>query len=1152
MIRLKRIFALISLTACLLYGQEYSNSVTVKDTFYVNLNNTYKISAVSILPKTETILLNNNRLSKSEYNFSYENGRFSINDSVNVALIDTIIAIYKSYRLSLKKEFKRRSLIVQYNDQYNDSVRVAKIESEQLTSDAIFGKNIQKNGSIVRGFTVGTNKDFTLESGLRLQLSGQLSDEIQIVAALTDENTPIQPEGNTETLDELDKVFIEVRHPNAIGTFGDYDYNENIGEFGRINRKLQGLKGEIILENHNFVGAIAGSRGKFTTNQFNGEDGNQGPYRLYGENNERNIIVIAGSEKVYIDGEEMTRGENNDYTIEYANSEITFTPNRLITSASRITVDFEYTDRQYQRNFFAANAKSRFFDDRLNVKVGFFQESDDKNNPIDIAIDDEDRKILEAAGDNRDEAVISGVRLAEPDSTGEINGAYVKVDTLINGEDYSYYSYEPGSDSALYNVSFTFVGAGKGDYTKQSIGNYIFAGINQGSYLPIIYVPLPSKRQLANILIEGNPYDNLNIKLELAGSSWDQNTFSSKDDGDNFGYARNLQLNLDPSQIEIGELNLGKIGLNVRDRYKQDRFTSLDRIDEIEFNRNYNVTDDTRTDEQLTEFGLTLLPVDNLNIYGQYGILSRGENFSSDRILSKVNLSNEESINLNYNFDYVSSSNNNFSTNWIKQNGNAFYIYDMIKPGFKFLHENREDFDQSDSLMNSSLRYLEFTPYFEVMNWNGLKLLTEYSVREEYAPLDNQLIKQSDAYTQNYKLTYSGIREVNSSINITLREKKYTDRFKQMGFGDSETILIRSQNRFNFFDRFLDGDFFYEVSTQKSARQEKVFVLVEKGKGNYIYLGDLNENGIKDENEFEPAIFDGEYILVTVPTDELFPVIDLKTSTRWRADFSKIFDDDSFIAAILNPVSTETYWRVEENSREEDTKKIYLLDFSSFLNDSTTIRGSNLFQQDLYLFRNQNEFSLRFRFTERNNLNQFAGGTEKGYFKEQGLRLRFQIADEISNQTEYKYTIDNNDAPVTSNRARQVNTSDLSTDLSYRLGRDLEFGFVLAVSQSTDAFPEVPTEVNQNSQTLRMNVNFSGRGRLRIELERDELNANISTNTIPFEITKGRVLGKNYFWRVNFDYRIAGNLQTTLSYDGRLQGDSKVVHTMRAEARVYF
>lgn len=1135
-----------------IFAQEYKNATVVTDTFQVNFNNEYFLSAVAIIPNTESVKLNDRFLSQEDYFLNLEKGKISLNTKLNFRLIDTLYVTYQTIRLSLQKEFKRRSLIVRYDSALRDTVRIAQIESSSFTSDAIFGQNIQKSGSIVRGFTVGTNKDFTLESGLRLQLSGQLSDEIEIVAALTDENTPIQPEGNTETLDELDKVFIEVRHPNVIGTFGDYDYVESLGEFGNVNRKLQGLKGEFLFEDINAVGAVAGLRGKYTSNQITGEEGNQGPYRLFGANNENNIIIIAGSERVFIDGEQMKRGENNDYTIEYANAEITFTPNRLITSATRITVDFEYSDRQYQRNFFAGNVNSKFFDDRFKVSVGFFQESDDKNNPVDISIGDNERAILEAAGDDRNKAVISGARLAIPDSLGQIRGLYEKIDTTLNSEPFSYYFYNPGSDSAIYNVGFTFVGVGKGDYLKRGLGNYEFVGVGEGNYLPIIYLPLPSSVQLANFVVEGSPLKNLSIKLELAGSNWDRNTFSSIDDSDNFGYARNIQVTLKPSNVAIGNMGFGKIGLSYKDRYIQEKFTAIDRVDAVEFNRHYNITDLQKYNEELREIGVTLLPVDNLNIFSQYGMLKRGEEFSSERLLSRVKLTNPESFNLTYNLDYVSSSSRGFSTKWTKQDGNTFYKYGVIKPGFKFIHENREDYDSRDSLLTSSLRYLEYTPYFELINWSGFNLLSEYSVREELFPLNGTLQKQSDVNTSNFRFSYSGLREFNTSLSFTLRNKKFTEDFKNLGYLDSETILIRSQSRFNLFDRFLDGDIFYEVSTQKSARQEKVFVKVEKGNGNYIYLGDLNNNGIKDENEFEPAIFDGEYILVTVPTDELFPVIDLKTSTRWKADFARILDGNSFIETILKPVSTETFWRIEENSKETDTKKIYLLNFSSFLNDSTTIRGSNLFQQDLFLFKNRNDLSFRFRFTQRKNLNQFAGGTERGLFKERSIRVRFQMVEEISNQTEYKNIIDNNAAPVTSNRSRMVTINDLSSDFSYRPQRNLEFGFVIRVAENRDDFPEEPTIINENAQTLRMNMNFSGKGRLRVEVERNELVANNTTNPIPFEITRGRLIGKNYFWRVSFDYRIAGNLQTTLSYDGRLQGAGKVVHTMRAEARAYF
>ena len=98
----------------------------------------------------------------------------------------------------------------------------------------------------------------------------------------------------------------------------------------------------------------------------------------------------------------------------------------------------------------------------------------------------------------------------------------------------------------------------------------------------------------------------------------------------------------------------------------------------------------------------------------------------------------------------------------------------------------------------------------------------------------------------------------------------------------------------------------------------------------------------------------------------------------------------------------------------------------------------------------------------------------------------------------------------------------------------------------------VSTILDNNSQLLRFTFSFENKGRLRLEVERNEVVDNGTTNEIPFEMLRGNVIGINYFWRVNFDYRIARNLQINLNYNGRKQGDGNIVHNMRSEARAYF
>ena len=1127
---------------------------TVTDTIPVNLDNHYSLSQVSIIPFSEKIVLRGRTLTRKDYDISYKTASFRLSDSLAYSIFDTLFVSYRSYRLSLKKEYKKRSLVVRVDEAGNDTIQVVQNESEDFTPEDIFGSRIEKSGTLVRGFTVGTTKDFTLNSGLRLQLSGKLSDEIEVVAALTDENTPIQPEGNTERLEELDKVFIQIKHPNATGTFGDYQLTHRQGEFGVIDRKLQGLMGEFNFEQQSAYISLASSRGKFNTNNFNGADGVQGPYRLSGINNEKDIVVIAGTEHVYLDGVTMKRGEANDYTIEYGNAQITFTPQKLITSASRISVDFEYTDRQFTRNFFGTGVESKLFDNKLGIQFQYLREGDDPNAPIDITLSDSDKVILQNAGDNRSKATKTGVSLAQPDSLGRIIGTYSKVDTMINNQPFSYYIYNPGDSAAIYNVSFSYVGESKGDYTKISLGNYQFVGKGQGGYLPVIFLPIPELKQIGNIVVNINPLKDLTLSLEYAGSLWDKNRLSTLDDNNNYGYARNIFLKMDPKEIDLADFSLGRVGFSLKDRFIQGKFTPADRINEVEFDRYYNVSQSqVPEDETLREYNLNLLPVNNMLVTSSIGILKRGDEFKSTRYNNVFNFTDNMNYSILYNFDYVESQDKDIKTNWLRQKGSGYYLFWYLKPGVEFLAEKKKDkYNYSDSLLNTSLKYYEIDPFLQIVNIDGLQIGGKYSIRDDYLPLDGIIIKQARALTQYYNLTYNGIKEVNTTFNFTFRDKKYTESFKEKGYLDNQTILIRSQSRFNFWNPLLNGDLYYEVSTQRTAKLEKVFIRVPQGTGNYRYLGDLNNNGIADENEFEPALFDADYIQVTIPTDQLFPVINLKTSTRWKVQYGELFKIGSLAYKIFKPLSTETYWRIEENSREQDYKKIYLMDFSAFQNEATTINGSNFIQQDVYLFENDPDLSFRFRYAQTKGLNQFSGGTERSYNRERGLRITFRLIKEVSNQTDLTNTKDAVFAPESSNRKRNIDGNSISSDFSYRPQNNIEVGFKIRVGRSKDTYPEVPTLIDLNSQTMRFNLSFAGTGRLGIELERDELTGNTSGNFLPFELTGGNLIGKNYYWRLNFDYRINTFLQSTVSYEGRLQGVDRAIHTARAEVRAYF
>ena len=59
-------------------------------------------------------------------------------------------------------------------------------------------------------------------------------------------------------------------------------------------------------------------------------------------------------------------------------------------------------------------------------------------------------------------------------------------------------------------------------------------------------------------------------------------------------------------------------------------------------------------------------------------------------------------------------------------------------------------------------------------------------------------------------------------------------------------------------------------------------------------------------------------------------------------------------------------------------------------------------------------------------------------------------------------------------------------------------------------------------------------------------------SAVPFELTGGRIEGKTYLWTLAFDYRLSGNMQASLQYQGRLEGAGAPVHSGRAEVRAFF
>ena len=1012
-------------------------------------------------------------------------------------------------------------------------------------TNELAGANLTKRGSLVRGISIGTNQALKVDSGLRLEISGRVANKVDVVASLTDQNTPIQPEGNTQTLQEIDKVFVQLKGENVRATLGDYEFSLTntqgpfaAGEFARYARKLQGAMVTGEFGNAAATLSAAVSRGRFATNEFRGIEGNQGPYQLTGDRGQIDLIVLAGTERVWLDGQLMTRGESNDYVIEYGNGQITFTRNRLITQDSRLTVDFQFSDERFRRSLYAAAGGYRAANDRLRVQGAFIRETDDQDNPLAFTLSDSDRMRLDAAGDGL--AFKKGEREVAPGT-----GAYVFKD--------SFFVYV-GVESKLgnYNVSFSDVGQGRGDYSYQGFGNYKYEGKNKGRYAPVILLTPAQRRDLIDGRIELQPWKSLSFVNELALSNNDLNLYSSLDDGDNLGRALLSQMSWHPNALRLGGRNFGKASLQLRYRSRGERYRDIDRSDVVEFNRRWDLAPQQSIfGENTFETAARYEPLDGLLVHGGLGRLRRGDDLESDRWEAGTEWTRPRWPSLSYQIEQIErtasrSIGTSFAKNdWLRQRGQASYVFGLFNPSIGYEGERKTDADTT----SGGFQFNSYSAGLNLLPWRRMTAAANVNYRRDELGVGENLSPYSTAVTQNYEWNLESWRALSASLSFTHRERRFDDRKTS----DTRTDLADARLRFAPWQRALITDWHYQITNTQVATQEEVYLSVPVGQGNYSFRDSLNR--------YVPDPF-GNFVRRVIPTETFVPVVEVRASTTWRFSVAALQRGrkppspggapSSRFWRWLSPLSTETQIRIEEKTTEPDVWGIYRLNLRRFLSDST-IFGSQNFRQDVHLWENNREKSFRYRLILRKERSrQFLESASN--IKQ--IRHEFRLTAVLSPQTSGRFEYVRNHEDRTFDipgRNRFLRGNTFFADVSYRPQQDLEVATVFGLNLDKDEFPKPATSVRALLARPRVVYSFRRRGRLRGEIEWVDVEATPSKRVLPFELAGGNRLGRTVRWNFSFEYRLSSNFQATASYDGRREPDRpQTLHLGKVEMRAFF
>ena len=996
-------------------------------------------------------------------------------------------------------------------------------------------------GSLTRGITIGNNQNSVLNSALDLQISGKISNKVTLRASIQDNNIPLQEGGYSQKLDEFDQIFIELSSEKWNIRAGDLFLENRNSKLLNFNKKVQGLSSRFEFGNTNSKTTVFASaalvRGKYAKSTFVGQEGNQGPYKLRGANGELYVLVISGSERVYVNGILLTRGENNDYIIDYNAGEIKFTSIFPITSEMRISIEYQYSDRNYTR--FITYAGATQDNEKWSIGGYLYSENDMKNQPLQQNLSTDQVQSLINAGDNPNLMSASSAYL---DTFSENKILYKK--TVINGVSVFVYSNIPTDE--LYNVKFSLVGNNLGNYVLSSaaaigkIYSYVapINGIPQGNYEPIVRIIAPTEIQIATVLGKFKPTEKTNVDFEIGISNNDNNLFSSIDDSDNHGVAGKINF----KQRLISK----KWNIDFFTNYQliQKQFKTIERLFTIEFDRDWNLSNPIGTQSYLVS-GLHFNLPEKGDITFQFENLGFKDSFSGSRQFLNGNL-NLKKWNIQNKSSFLKSESNYSNSVFIRNQSQVKYHYKKNWAGLTLRLEDNQERIKSTNLFSSlSQKFTEFGGF--IGRGDSTKVFMELGyLNRSNDSLQNGNLKRvnnSQSYYLKSQLIKTDSRDL--SVFVNYRTLKYSDLTRVAEPSFNSRVLYNDR----FFNQLIQLTTAYETNSGAIAQQEFTYLEVEPGRGIYSW-SDYNNNGIQDLEEFQVAAFidQARYIRVFLPNQVYLKTHQNKFSQSVSINMIQWQNETGFKRFLSYFYNQIAFLGERKIKRIGDD-----FDFNPFSSNDTNLLGLNSsFRNSLFFNRGKQSHSITYSILAGRIKNLLSVGSQEN--SNQSHQLQYTHLYK-------KYWLIN----LSSKTIKSEMSSENYSARNYMLnGYQLvpKISYLFSKNASWDLFYEYQNKINKigSLETLAQSrfgtsFNYSSEKKLTMNGEFSMYeNSFVGNNITPvaYEMLEGLQPGTNITWRLLIQKNLTAYLDINLNYQGRKSESSNTIHTGNVQLRAYF
>lgn len=1146
----KALLFLLLLSSFLSYAQEDSGNYKKKR---VAVKDSIRIDSVSINPSKFIVKTKEGKvIDTSVYTIDFSKALLLFKQPLS---IDTIQIEYLRYPSFLTKVYKQLDDGVIVDRSGSGTEALYKLQNTSKRNVFTPFDGLTTSGSISRGVTIGNNQNSVLNSELDLQISGKLSDKVSLRASIQDANIPLQESGYSQRLDEFDQVFIELFSDNWNIRAGDIDLVNTNSYFANFSKRVQGLLVNANLSEKTSVfasGALV--RGQFTTTQFTAQEGNQGPYKLRGPNNELFVLIVSGSETVYVNGVPLERGENRDYIIDYNAGEIIFNSTYPITSEMRITVDYQFSDRNYSR--FTLFGGSSYRSEKLSLNVSVYSESDAKNQPLQQNLSAEQTQILADAGDDKDLMVAPS---ATEESFSENRILYRKE--IIGGEEVFVFSQNP--EDELFNVRFTLVGTNQGNYVLSNdnaisnIFEYVapIAGVPQGNYEPITQLVAPERLQIAVLNGRYKPSEKTDVYFELAGSKNDLNLFSSIDDDNNDGFAGKLRVN----QKLIKTDSLWNLSALVDADFIQKNFRTIQRLYRAEFNRDWNL-EDNRDDQGNFNFGNQLLLTSGLQLSHSkkgtasynFEYLDYAENFSGSRHNVTTNLRLGD-FNIFSNSSFLNSESTINRSTFLRSFNRAVYGKNKKWAGVKFaIEDNEQTVIATDSLTPLSQKFKAYEAFVGI--GDSTKVFAEVGYIKRFNDsLRNNLVERVNA-SNTYYLKSRLIQNKNTNLQlfVNYRDLKAEDNSSTSSETNEDEQSLNSRLNYNqkLFNNLVLWNTSFETNSGTLPQQDFTYVEVEAGQGAYTWI-DYNDNGIQELNEFEIAQFadQGSYIRVLLPNQIFVRTHQNRLSQTLTINPIQWSESKNKTKKFFSHFYNQTSYLIDRKVRRNGNN----FNLNPFKEDEENqLALNNSVRNVLFYNRGKQRYTSSYTFLTNTSRNLLSIGFQENKLTNHQLNFNHKFASNWLANALASFGKDESISENFANRNFNIEEERFQPKLSYLFSENAQFDVFYQYTLKENTIGSLES-LAQNNYGFSFTYNNAQKIALTGEFNffKNDFEGNQNT-PVAYQMMEGLQPGKNFTWSLLAQKKLTKFLDLNLNYFGRKTESSKVIHTGTIQLRAYF